>query len=619
MRDNVLPSKPSYEELLSRIRVLEKDQEELIKSKNELDQMFSMFLDMICVVDMKTASFLKVNQAFTTTLGYSEEELLGKPIFDFIHPDDIKPTRSVIEKKLQSGTKVVNFENRYRCKGGGYKWLSWMSRPNIEKSLSYAVARDITRIKQAENSLRESEERYKGLFNSTNDGICLHEIIYNNNEPVDYRILDTNPKYEELTGIKRIDARGALASRLYKTGEAPYLGIYADAARTGEPVSFETYFPPMEKHFLITVFSPAAHQFATVFQDITERKQAEDELKEKVQLYNTIGDAIPYGVWVADEAGLWTFASSSFLGMTGATTEEIQGLGWLCFLPEEDRESTRNHWLHCVQTGRDYKREKRFRSSDGAYRHVLAIGTPLRREDGTVLKWVGLNLDITEQKKMENELRNSEKRLRTSLSEKEVLLKEVHHRVKNNMQVISSLVDLQAVEFQDPSIRAIFKEVIFRVRSMAMVHEKLYQSTDLARVDFGDYTRSLLGYLWRAQGAPAHRIELKLDLGPVFLPVNEAVPCGLILNELFTNSLKHAFVGRDSGTVTVSLSNNAQGKVCLTVQDNGIGLPPEMDIKKARTLGLRLVQMLSGQLCASLEVESDKGTKFAVAFDAPES
>ncbi len=227
--------------------------------------------------------------------------------------------------------------------------------------------------------------------------------------------------------------------------------------------------------------------------------------------------------------------------------------------------------------------------------------------------------DITDRKQAEALLREREECIKASLLEKEVLLKEIHHRVKNNMQVISSLVDLQAAEVEDAAMREIFKDVVFRVRSMAMVHEKLYQSSDLARVEFADYTRSLLGYMWRAQQAASLGVELDLELEPAFLPVNMAVPCALILNELSCNALKHAFVGRKSGKVTVSLSGNEKGKVTLRVRDNGIGLPPELDWEKSHSLGMRLVQMLARQLHAAVAVSSDNGAEIKIKFEIPET
>jgi two-component sensor histidine kinase len=259
-----------------------------------------------------------------------------------------------------------------------------------------------------------------------------------------------------------------------------------------------------------------------------------------------------------------------------------------------------------------------------------AVETEIAIPDGRTLNFFAIHplnedyinlygMDLTEHKRVETALRDSEEHLKTSLGEKDVLLKEIHHRVKNNMQVISSLVDLQADEVGDAALRGIFQDVVNRVRSMAMVHEKLYQSGDLARVEFADYTETLLGYLWRALKGAASGIQLDLDLAPVFLPVNLAVPCGLVLNELFSNALKHAFNGRESGRVTVSLQEDADGKVQLEVRDDGIGLPPGLDSQKAGSLGLRLVQMLARQLKATVAVKSDSGTVFTITFKGPKS
>ncbi len=222
---------------------------------------------------------------------------------------------------------------------------------------------------------------------------------------------------------------------------------------------------------------------------------------------------------------------------------------------------------------------------------------------------------VAERDRLTASLRESTDRLRASLEEKEVLLKEIHHRVKNNMQVVSSLVALHAEALQDGTLREVLQEVTHRVRSMALVHEKLYQSADLAQVEFAGYTESLLRYLWGAHGVAAG-IRLELDLAPVSLPVNVAVPCGLILNELVGNALKHAFRGRDSGEVAVTLGKSEQGQVRLTVRDNGVGLPAGLDWRQGRSLGLRLAQMLGCQLGATVDVrtQTGEGTEFEVVF-----
>jgi two-component sensor histidine kinase/HAMP domain-containing protein len=229
-----------------------------------------------------------------------------------------------------------------------------------------------------------------------------------------------------------------------------------------------------------------------------------------------------------------------------------------------------------------------------------------------------LEREIKERERAEEALRKSKEQIKASLEEKEVLLKEIHHRVKNNMQVISSLVSLQAEELKDADMRAALQEVTHRVRSMALVHEKLYQSADLARIGFDKYAQSLLKYLWYAHGSASSGVRLSLDLEPVSLSVNEAVPCGLILNELVCNSLKHAFDGREDGEMAVSLQNGVkEGQVHLCVRDNGPGFPVGFDWRQARTLGLRLVRMLAGQLRAEVEFSSKSGTEFIMIFGRP--
>jgi len=216
--------------------------------------------------------------------------------------------------------------------------------------------------------------------------------------------------------------------------------------------------------------------------------------------------------------------------------------------------------------------------------------------------------------KTQGEVMRSEQAMRGSLREKEVLLKEVHHRVKNNLQVISSLLNLQARYLPDPAAREIFRASQHRVQSIALVHEKLYQSADLSHVDFGDYTVALLDNLFETFDAGPRGISKLVDIGAIRLSVDIAIPCGLIVNELVTNALKHAFPGGREGTVRVILRESADGALDLTVGDDGVGLPEGMDPRKTSSLGLDLVFTFADQLDAEVKIGNQGGSFYRFRF-----
>jgi len=215
--------------------------------------------------------------------------------------------------------------------------------------------------------------------------------------------------------------------------------------------------------------------------------------------------------------------------------------------------------------------------------------------------------DITDRKRDEN-------RIKASLAEKEVLLQEIHHRVKNNLQVISSLLKLQSRYIQDSRVTEMLKESQNRVRSMALVHEQLYQSKDFSNIDFAEYIQNLAHNLFQAYEIHAEGVKLQTNIAPCSMNIDTAVPCGLIINELVTNSLKYAFKGQTQGTINIDfiLENNS---VCvLNVSDSGIGFPQDLDYRNARTLGLRLVGSLVKQIRGKIELLETTGTNFKITF-----
>lgn len=206
-----------------------------------------------------------------------------------------------------------------------------------------------------------------------------------------------------------------------------------------------------------------------------------------------------------------------------------------------------------------------------------------------------------------------EEQIKASLQEKEVLLKEIHHRVKNNLQVISSLLDLQASHIQDERAIEMFRDSQNRVSSMGLIHERLYQAEDLARIDFSDYIRDLVNNLFYSYSVDAAAVQLDIQVNEVVLDVDRGIPCGLIINELVSNSLKYAFPEGRKGVIHITLQNTG-GKVELMVDDNGIGIPEGTDLQNTPSLGLKLVNTLVRQLKGAVTLERGKGTRFTIEF-----
>lgn len=209
--------------------------------------------------------------------------------------------------------------------------------------------------------------------------------------------------------------------------------------------------------------------------------------------------------------------------------------------------------------------------------------------------------------------------LERSLREKELLLAEVHHRVKNNLQIVYSLLDMQSAQINDQSIRDMLRDSCNRVRSMAQIHQTLYQSEDVSQVDLGHFFDDLLKSLYASYVVNSDRIAINTDISQVFLPISSAVPCGLIANELLSNALKHAFPDGREGKIDIFVGKIAENRVKITVHDNGVGLPENLDIENSASLGLQLVYMLVDQLHGTIDISRTNPTALSVEFPLAEA
>jgi PAS domain S-box-containing protein len=246
----------------------------------------------------------------------------------------------------------------------------------------------------------------------------------------------------------------------------------------------------------------------------------------------------------------------------------------------------------------------------GKEKWISTTLTPVFDEvGGTLKKLLLVDADITSTKLMQQQIERS-------LREKDVLLKEIHHRVKNNLQIIISLLNLQSGYIKDESTLKAVKDGQLRVRSMALVHEKFYQAEELLEINFGEYIEKLCHYLYQAYGDKTERIKILLNVDSIGLDMDTAMPCGLLINEIVSNAYKYAFPGSREGTISIDFHRN-QGLVTLSIKDTGVGLPADFQEDASETLGMQLIQALTGQLDGNLTVDRNNGAGFSVTFPYP--
>ena len=356
------------------------------------------------------------------------------------------------------------------------------------------------------------------------------------------------------------------------------------------------------------IFWNGTRQFQVIYQDITERKRTENALRESEEKFRKIfEDHSAIKLLIEPESGAIIDANKAAEQYYGWTRAELKRMHiqQINLLPAEQVqiEMEKAQQQKCVHF------EFRHCRADGSIRDVEVFSSKIEMGGKDILH--SIIHDISERKVAEGRVKNS-------LAEKEVLLKEVHHRVKNNLMTLIGLIKMQEAKANNVTFSELLQELESRVRAMAQVHESLHKSKDLARVDLQDYIETMSAHI-RAQCESERDIRFSLQAAGVDVGLDIAVPCGLILNELITNAFKHAFPagrpGSGKGKCEIKVIVNQKGGMnTLTVADNGVGLPADLDWEKSETLGLRLIKMLSQQINGSIELNRSVGTAFRLQF-----
>lgn len=474
-----------------------------------------------------------------------------------------------------------------------------------------ALQAEIAERNQAEEALRQQTQLYESLLRAQSelgDGVAITEgmnFVYLNEALCQMYGYSAEELYALPSFLDLVapEERDRLVERLRlrlqgvdtsDRGETTV--IRKDGQRIG--IEYSMKLMPVGDH--PRVFS--------IIRDITERKQVEEDLRTSEERRRLIIEGT-YDAFVAmDTTGVITAWNRQAEIIFGWSRSEAIGRSLAeTLIPERYREAHRRGLAHYLDMGEGPVLNKLFEMAalhrDGHEFPVELTITPLRL--GTNHFFYSFVHDVTERKQ-------AEAQLRASLEEKEVLLKEIHHRVKNNLQVVSSLLKLQAESIQDPQVAGLFQESQHRVRAMGLLHERLYQSENLAHIDLADYVRGLVVYLSRSYSLREVRIQVNVD--NLTLDIQRAVPFGLIINELVSNSLKHAFPPGQPGELWVTVEHR-DDTLALLVSDNGVGLADELDIEHSPSMGLQLVRSLCMQLHGALTVtRQPQGTLFTVTL-----
>ncbi|MCE7980455.1 MAG: PAS domain S-box protein [Caldilinea sp. CFX5] len=463
---------------------------------------------------------------------------------------------------------------------------------------------DITTRKATEAALRQSEARNRAILDALPDAVFVTDK--------EGLLLDTLSKDAGVYDMPVHQFLGKPVDEVLPPPVGQRIRTTIDEAAKGvrQVIEYPLTLQGVEHYFEARLVALDSDKVLTIVRDITEQKQAEAE-----RFIRKIAEAVPHTMYVYDlDEERYVYINHQARQNFGYSPDEIMGMGAAFFTNHLHHDDITRfpellaRW-HGAGDGQVFETEYQLRHRNGEWRWFAGRDTIFHRNfDGRVRQIIGTAHDITEYKR-------AQQQILAALKEKEALLKEVHHRVKNNLQIITSLLNLQAAQIKDTTVLQIFIETKNRVRSMALLHETLYSTENLARIDFARYVDSLCAHLFRSYGVDPQRIGLQTAIAGGTLDLDQAIPCGLIINELVSNAIKYAFPDERTGTVWVALQPYTAHQYQLCVRDNGVGLPVALDLIRTESLGLRLVHDLTLQLNGELTVTRTAGAAFTILFE----
>ncbi len=584
---------------------------ELLAINQRYERLVRNAPDMIFRISLPDGRYEFVSNSSVSVIGYTPQEFYDQPMLirKVIHPDWKNYFETEWEKLIQGKPdKRYHFQVIHKN-----STELWVSQTNVlirnsegEPVALEGIVRDITQRMNALNALEKSNEEFQALFTNMLNGFAFHRIVRDESGlPADYVFLNINPAFEKMTGLMKDRVIGKTVRDVIPGIDSdPFNWIekYGTVSITGKPVAFEQYSAALDKWYSITAYSPEPDHFATIFHDITDQKASEAALRESESRYRLMFETAPVGVISLDREGTVTACNAAFCQMTHYSEEEITGRYFSEFagLYSEEIPKYVELFRDVISTARMKTIRTPIKIKEGGRinAEVLVVS---EKEKGATTGVHAFVMDITKMIEHENSLKDS-------LKEKEVLLREIHHRVKNNMQIINSLLGLQSQRINNKEAVHALQDSINRIISMSLIHESLFQSEDLVQIGLENYLNNILGHLVQIYFQPGKQVSFKVSAAEFYITVEEATPLGLIFNELITNSLKHAYNEQESGSISIQVTQSDQGETMVEYSDDGAGLPAGFDIQQTDSLGMRLIRdLILRQLEGRLESCSESG------------
>ena len=586
----------------------EKAEFALKKSEKRFRAVAESAVDAIVTTDVNGIILIS-NDSLGNIFGYSKEELVGKNL-KVLMPDRFKKNYlSELERFKVSGEhrRVGKTLKTLGLRKDGTEFpfeMSLSAWRTQKESYFTSIIRDITERKQMEDSLRVSEKKYRSIFENSGTAIFIVE---------DDIISEANSEAENLTGFRRDELVGrkkwtdlVIREEHEKVKkDSIERKIDPDSVPIDYEIKIEDKYGTV-KDVLVKVSNiPGTEKLLISSIDITERQKTQSELylayKEWEQTFNAVPDLIT----IIDKDYRFTKINKAMADRLGVEPDDSVGL--ICY---DAVHGSNEPYILCphrklLNDGLEHTVEIHEDRLGGDF--IVSV-SPLHDPEGNLMGSVHVARDI-------NKLKNVERDLRRSINQKDLLIKEIHHRVKNNLQIISSLLDLQE-DYVKGDLKAVnvLQESQNRVSSMAMLHEMLYQSKDLSQINFSDYIRNLVSNLFNSYNIKK-KITPVINVDDIYLNMDTAIPCGLIISELVSNILKYAYPGDNVGELNISF-RSLNNRLELVISDEGIGFPEDLDFRNIESsLGLKLVNSLVKQLDGTIDLDVSQGTKFNIKFN----